>query len=225
MKMSPVRHIRPQQAHNRLPPSHSQPPQDDDTVEYLDEEDKRQERMRLDTHYLADRRQSGELHGIYYTAAPEVVSPGQQQDPVVTTQQMGCSSAPASRQSSFTHQRSPMHSPRLDRCPEDAAVLTPAAAEAPISDVEQQDQDNSRDNKVQELLAPISEATTGHKPLTLGFHRVSVWAPVNPKKPSWYKRAWKNCISRGKAVTNPKRQILFDISGQVRLAKLPIVMG
>lgn len=87
------------------------------------------------------------------------------------------------------------------------------AAEQPAADVEQQS--DSQDNKV-ELLAPISEATTGHAPLTLGFHQLSVWAPLSPNKVSWMESAWKRCISRGKeTIVKPKRQILYNISGQV----------
>lgn len=196
------------QAHSAIPAtSYGQRPTTDGDAELLDAEEARQERIRLDTYYLPDRRQSGELHGIYYTAAPEVSSPAQQQDSAATAIQISNSpfNGPQNtmpRQGSAAAQLGPVH--------EDFAAQNPAAA----ADVEQQS--DVGDNKVQELLAPISEATTGHPPLTLGFHQLSVWAPVNPKKASWMESAWKRCTSRGKAVVvNPKRQILYNISGQV----------
>lgn len=175
----------------------------------LDEEEARQERIRLDTYSLFDKRQSGELHGIYYTASPEVSSPREQQDIAAQAQHMATSNSPTGlhipRQGSVSGQ--------LTSCPEEAAVQGTEVAAA--VDIEQQDQNDGKDNKVLELLEPISEATTGHPPLTLEFNRLSVWAPVNPKKASWTEKAWKNCISRGKAQVNPKRQILYDITGQV----------
>eukprot|EP00878_Enallax_costatus_P009038 GHUV01009450.1.p1 GENE.GHUV01009450.1~~GHUV01009450.1.p1 ORF type:complete len:320 (+),score=81.64 GHUV01009450.1:240-1199(+) len=210
-------HGEPHTARSAVPAaSLGQRPTTDDDAELLDEEEVRQERSRLDTYYLADRRQSGELHGIYYTAAPEVSSPTQPQDAATTAHHM--SSSPCNmpqislpRQGSAAAQLGPVH--------EDFAVAEPAGA----ADVEQQSDD--RDNKVQELLAPISEATTGHPPLTLGFHQLSVWAPVNPKKDNWAEKAWKRCISRGKAVANPKRQILYSLSGQVRPGEVLALMG
>lgn len=205
----------PHAAHNAVPTAHSQQPTTDDETEVLDEEELRQERTRLDTYYLADRRQSGELHGIYYTSAPEVSSPTKQPDSISMAQQMNNNSTAGGIPLPMSQGA---NAGRLGSCPEDASLPTPADAGdiAAVHDLEQQQKDNGQENKVLELLAPISEATTGHPPLTLGFNRLSVWAPVNPKKAGWAERAWKKCISRGKAVTNPKRQILYSLSGQVR---------
>jgi hypothetical protein len=69
------------------------------------------------------------------------------------------------------------------------------------------------DTKVRELLEPIGGP--GQEKLVLGFDRLSVWAPVNPKKPNLLETAWKKTVSCGKAERNPQRQILFDVSGQV----------
>lgn len=200
-------------AHNAVPAaSPGQQPTTDDDAELLDEEEIRQERIRLDTYYLSDRRQSGELHGIYYTAAPAVSTPHHQQDSAAAAVQM--SNSPFNGPQ-ISMPRQPSAATSLGPVQEDFAAERPAAA----ADVEQQS--DGVDNKVQELLAPISEATTGHPPLTLGFHQLSVWAPVNPKKATWTEKAWKRCTSRGKAVViNPKRQILYNISGQVSILRL-----
>jgi hypothetical protein len=95
---------------------------------------------------------------------------------------------------------------------EQSASSRPAAADAVQAPGNMHN--SHPDNYVLELLQPISEAS-GQKPLTLSFQSLSVWAPINPKKPNLLQQAWKHCISRGKAVTNPKRQILHSISGQV----------
>eukprot|EP00775_Hariotina_reticulata_P014492 gene14492-14616_t len=84
--------------------------------------------------------------------------------------------------------------------------------------------DGLPDNNMLELLQPI-EAASGQKPLTLSFKGLSVWAPINPKKPNLLQRAWQQCITRGKAVTNPKRQILYSISGQIRPNEVLALMG
>jgi hypothetical protein len=77
------------------------------------------------------------------------------------------------------------------------------------------DEEDPNGSKVQQLLQPIS-AATGQTPLVLSFEHLSVWAPVNPKKAGWGQQAWRALTCRGGKEANPKRQILYDISGQVR---------
>lgn len=74
-------------------------------------------------------------------------------------------------------------------------------------------QEDEHDNKVLEILEPIS-AALGRPPLVLGFNNLSVWAPVNPKKDGVGTKAWKTLTCR-RGEVNPKRQILYDVSGQV----------
>jgi hypothetical protein len=76
------------------------------------------------------------------------------------------------------------------------------------------DEEDPSGSKVKELLQPIS-AATGQAPLVLSFEHLSVWAPINPKKAGWGKQAWRALTCRGGKEANPKRQILYDISGQV----------
>jgi hypothetical protein len=76
------------------------------------------------------------------------------------------------------------------------------------------DEEDPSGSKVKQLLQPIS-AATGQTPLVLSFERLSVWAPINPKKAGWGKQAWRALTCRGGKEANPKRQILYDISGQV----------
>lgn len=74
--------------------------------------------------------------------------------------------------------------------------------------------DTNSHSGVRELMAPMG-TSLGNEPLTLAFGNLSVWAPVNPKKPSLFSRAWSKAVSCGKAESNPQRQILFDVTGQV----------
>jgi hypothetical protein len=76
------------------------------------------------------------------------------------------------------------------------------------------DEEDPNGSKVQQLLQPIS-AATGQTPLVLSFEHLSVWAPINPKKAGPVKQAWRALTCRGGKEANPKRQILYDISGQV----------
>jgi hypothetical protein len=76
------------------------------------------------------------------------------------------------------------------------------------------DEEDPSGSKVKQLLQPIS-AATGQTPLVLSFEHLSVWAPINPKKAGWGKQAWRALTCRGGKEANPKRQILYDISGQV----------
>jgi hypothetical protein len=76
------------------------------------------------------------------------------------------------------------------------------------------DEEDPSGSKVKQLLQPIS-AATGQAPLVLSFEHLSVWAPINLKKAGWGKQAWRALTCRGGKEANPKRQILFDISGQV----------
>jgi hypothetical protein len=71
------------------------------------------------------------------------------------------------------------------------------------------------DIKVRELLEPIGTAP-GQGQLVLSFERLSVWAPLMPKKPSIVSRGWQKAVSCGKAESNPQRKILYDVTGQVR---------
>jgi hypothetical protein len=45
---------------------------------------------------------------------------------------------------------------------------------------------SSSTNNISSMLEPLAGES-----LTLGFERLSVWAPVNPKKPSVLERGWK----------------------------------
>lgn len=91
-----------------------------------------------------------------------------------------------------------------------------ATPHAPNTAATNADAEDPEGSKIQQLLQPISEEA-GQTPLVLSFEHLSVWAPVNPKKAGWGKQAWRALTCRGGQEANPKRQILYDISGQVGL--------
>jgi hypothetical protein len=105
------------------------------------------------------------------------------------------------------HTEQQIHSGSSAGSSEDAGVM--------VQDMEggKAGQAADKDSKVLQLLEPIGGP--GQEKLVLGFERLSVWAPVNPKKPSIFERGWKKAVSCGNKDTNPQRQILFDVSGQV----------
>jgi len=159
-----------------------------------DDEAARQERIYIENSagYLrASRSLSTELHGFIYTTEPEVdpeaVSRPHSSMQQADGQQIHSGSSAESADAGVT----------LDV--EGARAIKQAAAD-----------DNSR---VRELLEPIGGP--GQEQLVLTFERLSVWAPVMPKKPSILTRAWNSTITWGKAESNPQRQILFDVTGQV----------
>lgn len=190
-------HVLGRRASKEVPAS-AQQQQHRSSIESLDderdEELARQQRIYIESSagYLrASRARSTELHGVVYLSEPEVA-------PAETTQ--------TSSTMQHTEQH---HSGSSAGSAEDAGVM--------VRDLEggKAGQQTDKDSKVLQLLEPIGGP--GQEKLVLGFERLSVWAPVNPKKPSIFERGWKKAVSCGKTETNPQRQILFDVSGQVSI--------
>lgn len=167
------------------------------TDDEWDDESARQERIYIDNtagYLRASRSLSTELHGFVYTTEPQVDPEG------VSRPHSSMQQADGQQIHSGSSAQSADAGVTLDV--EGATANKQAAAD-----------DNSR---VRELLEPMGGP--GQEQLVLTFERLSVWAPVMPKKPSILTRAWKKTVTCGKAESNPQRQILFDVTGQVGLS-------
>lgn len=171
-----------------------------------DEELVRQQRIHIDNNagYLrSSRARSTELHGVVYISEPEA-------DPEHTTQ------LNHTMQQSGTPQQQHMSDPQspsgsLGDSADGGVVLQDLEGGKTAQHTAAAPADS--DSKVRELLEPIGGP--GQEKLVLSFERLSVWAPVMPKKPSIFSRAWKKTVTCGKSESNPQRQILFDVTGQV----------
>lgn len=170
-----------------------------------EEETARQQRIYIEStagYLRASRARSSELHGVVYLSEPEV-APAETTQPTSTMQQQ--------------HADQQIHSDSSADSA-DAGVM--------LQDVEggktgqHSPAGQQTDSKVMELLEPIGGP--GQEKLVLGFENLSVWAPVNPKKANALERGFKKAVTCGKKESNPQRQILFDVSGQVgALLRLP----
>lgn len=192
-----------------------------------EEELDRQERIRLDTYTLGRRTASCEAHGILQVeplpspnaaALPshEAQQLLQQQREHQRQQQIeeGFASGSGSEPVSSSLQSADVN---VELQPRDYNSNTALAKLGHVADGDAArqvgDAEDPGGNKVQEIMEPIT-ADSGRPPLVLGFSQLSVWAPVNPKKASIGEQAWKAITCR-REDANPKRQILFDVAGEV----------
>ena len=61
--------------------------------------------------------------------------------------------------------------------------------------------------------------------LTLQFSQLCGWVPSQPQKPSIFKRAWTAARHKGEDKASKSRQIMHNLSGQVRPGEVLALMG
>lgn len=183
-----------------------------------DEEEARQQRIYIDSNagYLrTSRTRSTELHGFIYTTEPEVDPPVDAMLPQDHQQQH-----PDAANTINSSDQQIVSSTSSAGSSADAGVtfqdLETGGQKATGATTRQQHEEgpDTHSSKLRELLEPLGGGPGGQQ-LVLSFERLSVWAPVMPKKPSVLSRAWTGAVSCGKTESNPQRQILFDVTGQV----------
>jgi hypothetical protein len=189
-----------------LPKQHQRRSEADDE---RDEELAKQQHIHIDNSagYLrSSRARSTELHGVVYISEPEAV-PEHTTQLTHTTQQTGTQQQ---QQQRMSDPQSPSRS--LGDSADGGVILQDLEGGKTAQHTDAAPADS--DSKVRELLEPIGGP--GQEKLVLSFERLSVWAPVMPKKPSIFSRAWKKTVTCGTSESNPQRQIMFDVTGQVR---------